>query len=207
MIRENEGLQKRVENRTNVIARTFDQVLKILGELGYLSGDDGEQVTENGQMLGKIYAESDLLIAESIKNGILENLSDVELASVLTSFIFESRKNEAPRIPNSKVQDALKEIVRIWSNLHDIEGVYDLNTQKEPDFGFCWMAFRWASGHGLNSILRGTELSVGDFVRASKQLIDLLNQISSAYPQLREKAQSAVKRIDRGVVVYLGGVA
>ena len=53
----------------------------------------------------------------------------------------------------------------------------------------------------------GTELSVGDFVRASKQLIDLLNQISSAYPQLREKAQSAVKRIDRGVVVYLGGVA
>ena len=207
LIRENEGLQKRVENRTNVIARTFDQVSKILGELGYLSGDDGDQVTENGQMLGKIYAESDLLIAESIKNGILDNLSDVELASVLTSFIFESRKNEAPRIPNSKVQDALKEIVRIWSNLHDIEGAYDLNTQKEPDFGFCWMAFRWASGHGLNSILRGTELSVGDFVRASKQLIDLLNQISGAYPQLREKAQSAVKRIDRGVVVYLGGLA
>ena len=115
--------------------------------------------------------------------------------------------SDLPRIPNSKVQDALKEIVRIWSNLHDLEGVYDLNTQKEPDFGFCWMAFRWASGHGLNSILRGTELSVGDFVRASKQLIDLLNQISSAYPQLREKAQSAVKRIDRGVVVYLGGVA
>ena len=47
----------------------------------------------------------------------------------------------------------------------------------------------------------------GDFVRASKQLIDLLNQISGAYPQLREKAQSAVKRIDRGVVVYLGGLA
>ncbi len=207
LIRENEGLQKRVENRTNVIARTFDHVSKILGELGYLAGDDGDKVTDNGQMLGKIYAESDLLIAESIKNGILDNLSDVELASVLTSFIFESRKNEAPRIPNSKVQDALKEIVRIWSNLHDIEGVYDLNTQKEPDFGFCWMAFRWASGHGLNSILRGSELSVGDFVRSSKQLIDLLNQIAGAYPQLREKAQSAVKRIDRGVVVYLGGVA
>ena len=69
------------------------------------------------------------------------------------------------------------------------------------------MAFRWASGHGLNSILRGSDLSVGDFVRASKQLIDLLNQIAGANAQFREKAQSAIKKIDRGVVVYLGGVA
>ena len=207
LIRENEGLQKRVENRTNVIARTFDLVSNVLKELGYLSGIDGDQVTENGQMLGKIYAESDLLIAESIRSGILDNLSDVELASVLSIFVFESRKNEAPRIPNSKVQDTLKDVVRIWSNLRDLESTYDLSTQREPDFGFCWMAFRWASGHGLNSILRGSELSVGDFVRASKQLIDLLNQIAGAYPELREKAQSAIKRIDRGVVVYLGGVA
>ena len=207
LIRENEGLQKRVENRTNVIARTFDLVSNVLLELGYLSGTEGDQVTESGQMLGKIYAESDLLIAESIKSGVLDKLSDVELASVLSIFVFESRKNEAPRIPNSKVQDALKEVVRIWSGLHDLESTHDLSTQREPDFGFCWMAFRWASGHGLNSILRGSELSVGDFVRASKQLIDLLNQIAGAHPLLREKAQSAIKRLDRGVVVYLGGVA
>ena len=207
LIRENEGLQKRVENRTNVIARTFDQVSKLLLELGYLSGNEIDKVTEAGQMLGKIYAESDLLIAETIKSEVLNNLSDIELASVLSIFVFESRKNEAPRIPNSKVQDALKEVVKIWSKLHDLESSYDLSTQKEPDFGFCWMAFRWASGHGLNSILRGSDLSVGDFVRASKQLIDLLNQIAGANAQFREKAQSAIKKIDRGVVVYLGGVA
>ena len=207
LIRENEGLQKRVENRTNVIARTFDQVSKLLLELGYLSGNEIDKVTEAGQMLGKIYAESDLLIAETINSAVLNNLSDVELASVLSIFVFESRKNEAPRIPNSKVQDALKEVVKIWSKLHDLESSYDLSTQKEPDFGFCWMAFRWASGHGLNSILRGSDLSVGDFVRASKQLIDLLNQIAGANAQFREKAQSAIKKIDRGVVVYLGGVA
>ena len=207
MIRENEGLQKRVENRTNVIARTFDQVSKLLLELGYLSGNEIDKVTEAGQMLGKIYAESDLLIAETIKSEVLNNLSDIELASVLSIFVFESRKNEAPRIPNSKVQDVLKEVVKIWSKLHDLESSYDLSTQKQPDFGFCWMAFRWASGHGLNSILRGSDLSVGDFVRASKQLIDLLNQIAGANAQFREKAQSAIKKIDRGVVVYLGGVA
>jgi ATP-dependent RNA helicase HelY len=69
------------------------------------------------------------------------------------------------------------------------------------------MVFRWSGGHGLNSILRNSDLSVGDFVRAIKQLIDLLNQVGIAYPDLREKCYSAIKKLDRGVVVYMGGIA
>jgi ATP-dependent RNA helicase HelY len=203
LIRENEGLIARVENRTNVIAKTFDRVTQVLNQLKYL---DGDQVTPSGKMLSKIYAESDLSIAETINSGVLDKLSDVEIASVLSIFLFESRKPEPPKIPNTQVQDALKEIVAIWSKLHNLESEYDVKTQKEPDFGFCWMAFRWAGGHGLNSVLRNTELSVGDFVRATKQLIDLLNQVAGAKPELREKCISAIKKLDRGVVVYLGGV-
>ena len=44
-------------------------------------------------------------------------------------------------------------------------------------------------------------------MRSTKQLIDLLNQVAIAKPELREKCQSAIKKLDRGVVVYLGGVA
>ena len=203
LFRENEGLIARVENRTNVIAKTFDRVTQVLNKLGYL---DGDSVTPSGKMLSKIYAESDLSIAETIKSGVLDKLSDIEIASVLSIFLFESRKPEAPKIPNSQVQDALKEIVTIWAKLQSIESEFDIKTQKEPDFGFCWMAFRWAGGHGLNSVLRNSDLSVGDFVRATKQLIDLLNQVAGARPELREKALSAIKKLDRGVVVYLGGV-
>lgn len=204
LIRENEGLIARVENRTNVIAKTFDRVTQVLHKLGYL---DGDQVTNSGKMLSKIYAESDLAIAETIQNGVLDRLSDIELASVLSVFLFDSRKPEAPKIPNAQVQDALKEVVTIWSRLHNLESEYDVKTQKEPDFGFCWIAFRWGGGHGLNSVLRNSELSVGDFVRAVKQLIDLLNQVAGAKPELREKCLSAIKKLDRGVVIYLGGLA
>ena len=158
-------------------------------------------------MLSKIYAESDLSIAETIKSGLLEKLSDIEIAAVLSVFLFESRKPEPPKIPNSQVQDALKEVVSIWSKLHNLESEYDVKTQREPDFGFCWMAFRWGGGHGLNSVLRNSDLSVGDFVRAIKQLIDLLNQVAGAKPELREKCLSAIKKIDRGVVIYLGGLS
>lgn len=204
LIRENDGLVARVENRTNVIAKTFDRVTQVLNELNYL---DGDAVTPSGKMLSKIYAESDLSIAETLNSGILDKLSDIEIASVLSVFLFESRKPEPPKIPNTQVQDALKEIVVIWSKLHSLESENDVKTQKEPDFGFCWLAFKWGSGHGLNSVLRNSELSVGDFVRATKQLIDLLNQVAGAKPELRQKCLSAIKKIDRGVVVYLGGVA
>ena len=204
LIRENEGLTARVENRTNVIAKTFDRITQVLAKLNYL---DGDQVTPSGKMLSKIYAESDLAIAETIQSGLLEKLSDIEIASVLSVFLFESRKPEAPKIPNTNVQDALKEIVAIWSRLQTLENEFDVKTQKEPDFGFCWMAFRWGGGHGLNSVLRNSELSVGDFVRATKQLIDLLNQVAGARVELRDKCLSAIKKLDRGVVVYLGGAA
>ena len=204
LIRENEGLIARVENRTNVIAKTFDRITQVLANLGYLNGD---RVTDSGKMLSKIYAESDLLIAETIQSGLLSKLSDIEIAAVLSVFLFESRKPEAPKIPNTQVQDALKEIVGIWSRLQNLEAEYDVKTQKEPDFGFCWIAFRWGGGHGLNSVLRNSDLSVGDFVRAIKQLIDLLNQVAGAQPELREKCLSAIKKMDRGVVIYLGGLA
>jgi ATP-dependent RNA helicase HelY len=48
-------------------------------------------------------------------------------------------------------------------------------------------------------------MSVGDFVRSTKQLIDLLNQIAGASDRLRPTCKEAVKRIDRGVVAYLMG--
>lgn len=204
LIKENEGLSARVDNRTNVIAKTFDRVTQVLAKLGYLHED---AVTPTGRMLSKIYAESDLAIAETINSGLLEKLSDIELAAVLSVFIFESRKPEAPKIPNSQVQEALKEVVSIWSKLHNLESEYDVKTQREPDFGFCWIAFRWGGGHGLNSVLRNSDLSVGDFVRAIKQLIDLLNQVAGAKLELREKCLSAVKKLDRGVVIYLGGLS
>ena len=63
-----------------------------------------------------------------------------------------------------------------------------------------------ANGHNLNSVLRGSDLSVGDFVRSTKQLIDLLNQIATASDTLRDKCRAVMKLLDRGVVAYMNSV-
>jgi len=64
LIRENEGLNNRVMNRTHVIAKTFDRICHVLTLLGYI---EGEKLLPQGHILSKIYAESDLLLTESIR--------------------------------------------------------------------------------------------------------------------------------------------
>lgn len=202
--RENIGLLSRVENRTHVIARTFDHICDVLAELGYIKG---EETLPQGKILAKIYTESDLLLTEAIRADLFDHLSAPELLSVVSSVIFQGRSSQvqAPRIPTGNVQSALAEIVHLWAKLEVIEKGHEVTTQREPDFGFCWISFRWANGHSLQSVLKDSELSVGDFVRSTKQLIDLLQQISVASEKLRPKCLEAMKKLDRGVVTYFGG--
>ena len=202
--KENAGLRSRVENRTHVIARTFDHVCEVLTKLGYL---EDNKTLPQGQILAKIYTESDLLLSEAIREGFLEKLSSSELLSVVSSVIFEARTQEsqAPRIPSGNVQTALLELAKLWAKLEEVEREHQVKTQREPDFGFCWIAFKWANGHSLQSVLKGSDLSVGDFVRSIKQLIDLLGQIAVASEKLRPQCLEAVKKLDRGVVTYLVG--
>ena len=204
LTRENDGLTARVENRTHVIAKTFDQICQVLDHLEYI---DGEKPTIQGKILTKIYAESDLLLTESIRRGLLDDLNATELLSVVSCMIFESRSQEnlAPKLPSQKVTSTLTEIISLWAALEKIENDFGVKTQREPDAGFCFISYKWASGNSLNSVLKGSDMSVGDFVRSTKQLVDLLNQIAGASEKLRPVCKDAVKRIDRGVVAYLMG--
>jgi len=204
LTRENDGLTTRVESRTHVIAKTFDQICRVLDHLQYI---EGEKPTSQGKILTKIYAEADLLLTESIRRGLFDELNATELLSVVSCVIFESRsaENLSPKMPSQKVQSTITEIISLWAALEEIESNFGVKTQREPDAGFCFISYKWASGNSLNSVLKGTDMSVGDFVRSTKQLIDLLNQIAGASDKLRPVCKDAVKRIDRGVVAYLMG--
>ncbi|CAB4330934.1 unannotated protein [freshwater metagenome] len=204
LTRESEGLRERVENRTHVIAKTFDRICEVLNHLGYI---EGEKPLAQGKILARIFAESDLLLTETIRRGVLEGLSAAELVSVVSAMTFESRgsDNLAPKIPHSNVANALATITSIWAELEKIEEKFQVKTQREPDFGFCFATYKWASGNSLSSVLRGTDMTVGDFVRSTKQLIDLLTQIGGASESLRPRCREAISKIDRGVVSYMVG--
>ena len=199
--REIDGLKERIESRTNVIAKRFDRIKVILDRFGYI---DNDVITKSGRLLAKIYGETDLLIAESIQAGIFDRLTPPDLVSVISACIYESRNDEAAKVPRGDIQLALAAISGIYSKIHDAESDMNLEPMRAPDFGFCWAAHKWASGHSLTAVLKGSDLTVGDFVRSMKQIIDLLRQLRNAAPDLQGVIDQSLKQIDRGVIAYAG---
>jgi ATP-dependent RNA helicase HelY len=204
LARETRGLEERVSSRTDLIAKRFDLVQVLLEKYGYLNNG---VITQWGTLLANIYGETDLLIAQMIKAGSFDTLDGPEMVSVLSALVFEARRDESPKIPRGEVEEVLNDLVTCWAEIQRSEVDVGLEPMREPDLAFCWASYRWASGHSLGAILRGTELTVGDFVRSMKQIIDLLRQIGNASPHLAQTVDNALKRIDRGIVSYAGMVA
>ena len=202
--RDTEKLQRRVESRTNSVARQFDRVCALLQDLGYLRGDE---VTDAGRRLGRIYTELDLVAAESLRAGLWDGLDPAELAACVSALTYESRLPDdvsPPMLPPGRVRTVLGDMVRLWGDLKSLESEHGLDFLREPDHGFADAAWRWASGHRLESVLLDGDLTAGDFVRAVRQLLDLLDQVAEAAGDspLRHTAKHAMGALNRGVVAY-----
>jgi ATP-dependent RNA helicase HelY len=208
--RDTRQLERKIEGRTNTIARTFDRVSAVLTELGYLRGDE---VTEDGRRLARLYGELDLLASECLRDGVWEGLPPSELAACVSALVYESRSADdalPPKLPGGGAREALEEMVRIWGRLDALEEDHRISQtegvgQREPDLGFAWAAYRWAEGHGLDSVLRDADMPAGDFVRWCKQCIDVLGQIAVAAPaggDVAKNARRALESMRRGVVEY-----
>ena len=207
-MRETEALERKVASRSHVIARTFDRVCAVLESLGYLTGDT---VTAEGRLLGGLYSELDLLAAECLRRGYWDGLDTQELTACVSALSFESRQSDdmaTPRLPSAKVRDVLGRMVRAWGQLDELEKENGVSFLREPDLGFATSAYQWAGGARLEDVLEDSDLTPGDFVRAVKQLIDLLDQIGSARvpgaagQHLRATARAAIDALRRGVVAY-----
>ncbi|HEY6276154.1 MAG TPA: DEAD/DEAH box helicase [Streptosporangiaceae bacterium] len=200
--REVQQLEETVAGRSHVIARTFQRVCAVLGQLGYL---DDDKVTPDGRRLADLYTELDLLAAECLRRDLWRGLGPADLAACVSALTFETRKADdapPPRLPGGPVRGVLASMVSVWGELAAIEKEHRLAFLREPDLGFAWAAHAWARGKPLESVL-GPDLTPGDFVRAVKQLIDLLGQIAvAADAELARTARQAAGSLRRGVVAY-----
>ena len=198
--REAEKLEERVAGHSHVLARTFGRVCAVLTKLGYIAGDD---VTAEGSRLSGLYAELDLLAAECLRRGTWAGLTAPELAACVSALTYESRREDggAVRLPPGRPREVLAEMTAIRSELAAVEEAHHLAFLREPDLAFAWTAHAWASGTSLDELV-GPDLGAGDFVRAMKQLIDLLGQIAAVGGELARTARSAADALRRGVVAY-----
>ncbi len=200
---ESRTLRRRVEERTNTVARQFDRVCEVLMSVDYL---DGDTVTERGQRLMRLYSDLDLVTAEALRTGVLEGLSTAGVAAALSVLVFEARRpdDDAPRVPGGATREAIDELVRLAGRVQTLEKQHRLDFTRQPDLGFAWATYRWAEGDDLDEVLRGTDLAAGDFVRWMKQVIDMAGQVADAAGAgpVRDIARDVVRALRRGVVAY-----
>jgi ATP-dependent RNA helicase HelY len=219
--RDNEALQKKVAAATNSLARTFDRIVGLLTERGFIQVADGHPtVTDDGRLLARIYSESDLLVAECLRTGAWNGLRDAELAAVISSVVYETRGGDGPgpprnaEVPTAALRQALHRTRRLSAELRGDEQRHRITLSREPDDGFVAAIYRWASNGDLVAALAaadtegsGSPLLPGDFVRWCRQVLDLLDQVRNAAPQpeLRATAKRAIDAIRRGVVAVDAG--
>lgn len=219
--RDNEQIRGKINAATHSLARTFDRIVALLTERGFIAGgQERSEVTDAGRLLARIYNESDLLAAECLRGGVWAGLDPAELAAVLSALVFETRGGDGPppvhavELPTPAVRRALAETRRLSGQLRADEHRHRLNQSREPDAGFAPAVYRWATTGDLAGALAasdvtgsGSPLPAGDFVRWCRQVLDLLDQVRNCAPEaaLRKAAKRAIADIRRGVVAVDSG--
>ena len=200
--RELGELVTRVRGRSQSLARRFDQVLEILGARGYV---DGWALTDRGTRLARLFHECDLLVADVLHRGVLDDLEPAALAGLVSVFVYEHRSSEpppAPWFPSGDVRKRWLAIEKLARQINVAEDAAGLPSTRAPDPTFLAVAFAWAAGEGFAEVVEAEELSGGDFVRTVKQLIDLLRQLAqlAPVPATARAAEQAADLLFRGVV-------
>lgn len=205
--RELGQLEKRVSTSTQSVSNKFDELIKLLGEYGFV---DDWSLTRRGQMLSHIFHESDLLIANCVSDGVFDGLSAANMAALASIFVFQARGGEetASHFPNNEMKVRWKSATKISQRLATSETNHGLVVHRGPEAGFMGAALDWVNGTPLVDVLEEDELTAGDFVRTIKQLIDLLRQLSMVLYEESDRvaASTAAELCFRGVVAASSSV-
>ena len=225
--RDNEQIQQKVAAATNSLARTFDRIVVLLTERGFIRDADGDpRVTDDGKLLARIYSESDLLVAECLRG-----------------------RRVGGAVARRTGRGAVRSVLRVAGRFGNPAGRRDSDRQAAPRAGRHPPIRRRAPhrraappdlaeprarrglrrrglsvGHHRRPGLRARRVrhrphgfavprkrwypqSAGDFVRWCRQVLDLADQVRNAAPtpELRAAAKRAIADVRRGVVAVDAG--
>ena len=181
-------LRRRISAQAGGIARHFDRVVEVLLSLGYLEGaQDQLTPTRWGALLKRVYGERDLLVTENIRRRTWDELDPPALAAMVCSLIYEPRRADTAyfgTVPGRRFARAFDATLLVWAELDDLAERHHLPRTEIPNLGLSPAIFQWAKGGDLNTVLRETGVSAGEFVRWVRQTIDMLDQISASSRQV-----------------------
>jgi superfamily II RNA helicase len=201
---------QRVEMLEAMRSSYWQEFLRVVEVLERFDAVQDGKLLVKGQLVAGLRHDNELLVAEMVSRGLLDDTSPAEAAALCSCLVEESRSGDGavarlflrkrPRLAR-KVRDlgAIADAVLIEQRVRQLAMPVSLST------GFMPSVFRWASGEDdWSSIVEesfgGHE---GDLIRAFRRLIDVLRQLaeSEVAPALAGTLERAARVIDRGIVL------
>jgi len=193
---------------TNAYWQEFLRVVEVLERFGAV---EQAKLLQKGQLIASLRHDNELLVAETVEGGILDDTTLAEAATLASCLIEEARSGDA-----AVARLFLKKRPKLRKKLQQMESAADAVVQAQRQChlhmpvglstGFMPSVFRWASGEDdwsgiVEESFGGHE---GDLIRAMRRLIDVLRQLaesSEVRPALAQLLGKAARVIDRGIVL------
>src|SRR6266508_2549258 len=192
----------------NAYWQEFCRVVAVLERFGAVQ--DGKLLTK-GQLIAGLRHDNELLIAEVVDRGILEDTTLAEAAALCSCLIEESRSGDSAvaRLflkKRPKLKRKLQDLEAVARTVLELQHHHPLPMPVGISTGFMPSVFRWASGDDdwtgvVEESFGGHE---GELIRAMRRLIDVLRQLadSDEVPAETGRLLAQVSRtIDRGIVL------
>lgn len=194
-------LRRQVDISEGALVDTFDRVVNVLIKLGYL--DPNGQVTESGAVLCRIYSEYDLLLAQCALKNVFAGLEPAQLAAACSAASYEARREEAGAPVPAALKSLVSQIETLAADLRQVQSELQAPELPQSSSALVAATYAWARGKPLSVALEAAPIEAGDFVRAMKQLLDVLRQLEMVGSvETSATARKAQKLILRGVVAW-----
>jgi superfamily II RNA helicase len=148
--------------------------------LGYLDSES-HSLTDRGRFALHI-GGFELPVTELFFSGAFEQLSDSQIAGLVTSLIFEGKKRQWYNPTYRRAAGPYrKTVLRAARRIRDVEQLCDLTElTRQPDFRLSGAADGFVQGTPFDGLGKFTNAGEGDIVRTFRYAIQILRQMKKA---------------------------
>jgi ATP-dependent RNA helicase HelY len=197
-----------LETIRDAIWQEFRRVLEVLEAFDAVQKG---ALRPKGELVASLRHDHELLVAEVIQRGVLDDAPTAEVAALVSCLIEEARSaEEEPSRRLLRERPGLRRRVRQMEEaaeaIQAVQRRVGLHRPARVQPGFVAAVLRWASGDDdwgriVAHSFGGHE---GDLIRAMRRLIDLLRQVAEG-PEVpggvASRAGAAARVLDRGIVL------
>lgn len=183
--------------------RGFQKLVRFLEETGFMRG---RELLARGQALANVRTSNELVCAEAIAGGYLEDLSPVELAAMASALVAEpirGRQSWRSLKFSPTLHHVLEHLGKAAKNLARVQLRYEIEQPIYLVTDYVGLTQAWAEGLEWAPIIEASGIDEGQLVRHLRQVIDLLQQlrdIPGVGETFRSRAREAFTLLDRDIV-------